>query len=122
MRVKFTCTFSASSYSAPLCLTVSGLSDTELIMTDDELHKSKGMFALKIEGFSMHSNTDPLNTSHRYMLFMRSSKNKEYSADEARCNFYNNETFCNFTLRMRKLKYLEWLEGGEVKLKMAITG
>ena len=84
LRVKFMTNFSATACAAPLCLVVSGLSENELIMTDEELKDSHGIFVLKVEGLSMHSNTDPLNTSHGYIIFMTSSKNEEYSADKGR--------------------------------------
>ena len=74
MRVKLMCTYSASGCAAPLCLVVSGLDDSELIMTDDELKKSRGMYVMKIEGFSMHSSIDPLNKSVGHIMFLRSSK------------------------------------------------
>ena len=76
MRVKFMCTHIASGCSAPLCLVVSGLSENELLMTDEELKESRGTFVLKIEGFSMHSNTDPLNKQCGHVMFMRCSKNE----------------------------------------------
>ena len=37
IRIKMICTYSASGYTAPLCLVVSGLDKTKLIMTDKEL-------------------------------------------------------------------------------------
>ena len=35
MRIKLMCTCSASGHAAPLCLVISGLDESELIMTDD---------------------------------------------------------------------------------------
>ena len=52
---------SSSGYSAPLCLIARGLHENELMMTDEELKESKGVFALKVKGFSMRSSADAIS-------------------------------------------------------------
>jgi len=121
IRIKMMCTYSASGYAAPLCLVVSGLDETELIMTDEELERSRGIYVMKIEGFSMHASIDPLNKSYGYIIFMRSSKNETYSADESRYDFCNDEIFYPFVNGIRKLKYPEWYEGSEPTPNMTIV-
>ena len=74
MRIKLMCTCSASGCATPLCLVVSGLDDSELIMTDDELKESRGTHVMKIEGFSMHSSIDPLNKSVGHTMLLGISK------------------------------------------------
>ena len=44
MRIKMTGTYGASGIAAPICLNVSGLDENELIMTDEQLSASKGIF------------------------------------------------------------------------------
>ena len=116
------CTCSVSSLSAPLCLVVSCLDETELVMTNEDLKNSQGMFVLKIEGFSVHSNVDPLNKIHEHIIFKRSSKAEDYSADEARYNYCNNKIFYQFSNNIRKLRHPKWSEGCEVCPKMTIAG
>ena len=115
------CTYSASRYVAPLCLVISGLDETELIMTENELKQSKGIYILKIEGFSMHTNIDPLNKIYGYIIFIRSLKNKIYSVNKSWYNVYNNEIFYPFVNGIRKIKYPEWNEGSEPTLKITIV-
>ena len=91
-------------------------------MTNDQLRESNGMCVLKIDGFSMHVNTDPLSASFGYTMFTRSSKNQKYSEDEGRCNYYNHETLHNFVLGIRKLRYPEWAEGNKITHEMTVTG
>ena len=93
MRIKLMRTCSASGHAALLSLVVSGLDESELIMTDDELKDYKGMYVMKIEGFSMHSSIDPLNKSVRYLMFLRSSKTESYSVEKSRCNCHNEDFF-----------------------------
>ena len=76
---------------------------------------------MKIEGFSMHSNTDPLNKSHGYIMFMRSSKDESYSVDEGRYDYYNDEIFYPFFSGIRKLRYPEWNEGYEPTPEMTVV-
>ena len=104
MRIKLACASSACSLAAPSYLVISGLDESKLVMNDKELKKSNGMLAFKINGFSMRSNTDPLNQSLGHVIFQRSSKNEYYSADKARYNFYNKEACCPFVSGIRKLK------------------
>ena len=61
IRVKLMTTYVASGYAAPLCLVVSRLDKSELIMTEEELRNSSGIYVLNVEGFSMNSNIDPQN-------------------------------------------------------------
>ena len=81
MRVKLMTTYAASGYAAPLCLVVSKLDESELIMTKEELSNSNGICVLKVEGFSMHSDIDLQNKQPGYIIFMRSSKNEKYNVD-----------------------------------------
>ena len=58
MQIKLMRTYSASGYAALLCLAVSGLDETELIITENELKQSKEIYILKVKGFSMNANID----------------------------------------------------------------
>ena len=49
IRMKLMCACSASGHAAPLCLVSSGLDETELIVTDNELEKCQGAHVMKIE-------------------------------------------------------------------------
>ena len=81
------CVCSVSGHTTLLYLVVSGLDESELIMTDDELKEHRGMCVMKIEGFSVNSSTDPLNKSVGYMMFLRSSKIESHSVDKSRCDY-----------------------------------
>ena len=76
IRIKLMHTFSSSGQPAPLCLVASGLDETELIMTDDELEQSRGIHVMQIEGFYVHASMDTLNRSYRTTTFMISSINE----------------------------------------------
>ena len=88
MRIKLMATYTAAGYAAPLCAVVSGLDENKLIMTDEELKESKGIFVLKDEGLSMHSGVDPTNKQPECIMFLRSSKNVEYNVDQTRYDYY----------------------------------
>ena len=75
-------------------------------MIKKELKNQKGIYVIKIEGFLTHLNTDLLNTSHGFfIIFMRSSKDKPYSIEKSRCDYYNDEIFYFFFSGMQKLRY-----------------
>ena len=122
MRLKFMTTYSASGYTAPLCLVVSGLNENELIMTDEELKESKGIFVLKVKEFSMHSSADPMNKQLGYIIFMRISKDEEYNVDETRHDYYNDTIFYPFTESICKLNHCKWLEDYNTKLDITVAG
>ena len=107
MILKFIITYLASGYATPLCLVISGLNENELIMTDEELKESKGIFVLKVKGFSMHSGADSMNKQPRYIMLMWSSKDKEYNTDKTRHNYYNNTIFYPFPESIRKLNHCQ---------------
>ena len=88
MRIKMTTTHGAGGISGPICITVSGLDETELLMPDDELISRRGIFVIKVQGLTTAGATNPLDTGYGYVIFMRSSKGKEYSADEAHVEYY----------------------------------
>ena len=88
MRIKMTTTHGGSGISGPICITVSGLDDTELLFSDDELIRRRGIFVIKVQGLTVAGAINPLDSGHGYIVFMRSSKGKEYSADEARTEYY----------------------------------
>ena len=122
MRLKFMTIYSASSYAAPLCLVVSGLDENELIMTNEELKESKCIFVLKVEGFSMHSGVDPIIKQPGYIIFIRSSKDKEDNIDKTRYDYYNDTIFYSFAESIRKLNYREWSEGYDTTPDMTVVG
>ena len=57
-------------------LFASHLYEIERIMTDDELKQSKGVFVLKLEGFSMYNDVDPLNKQYGHIILTRTSKKR----------------------------------------------
>ena len=60
-RVKLINAYTASGYATLLCLVVSSLNNTELIMTKKELKEWSRICVLKVTGFSIHSNIDLQN-------------------------------------------------------------
>ena len=122
MRLKFITTYSASGYTAPLCLIASDLDENKLIMTDEELKESKGIFVLKVKEFSMHSSADPMNKQLGYIIFMRISKDEEYNVDETRHDYYNDTIFYPFAELIGKLNHHEWSEGYDITPDMTVVG
>ena len=88
MQIKMTTTHGASSMSGPMCIAISGLDETELIMSDEELKNRRGIFVLKVQGFTVAGYANPLDTGYGYVIFMQSSKGKKFSADETRVEHY----------------------------------
>ena len=79
-----TTSHSASGASAPICITISGLDESKLMLSEEELERTKGVFILKIQGLTASGATDPLDQRFGHIVFQHSSKGKNYSADEAR--------------------------------------
>ena len=117
MRIKFIYGSTASEYAALLCLVVSGLSKNKLAMTDEELKNLKGIYMIEIEGFLIHLNTDSLNKSHSFIIFIRSSKDELYSVDRSRCNYYNDEIFYSFFSSIQNLDILNRMKVACPRLK-----
>ena len=88
IRIKMTTIHRASGISEPIYITISGLDETELLILDDELISKRGIFVIKVQGLTTASAISPLDTGYGYVIFMRSSKGKEYSADEAHVEYY----------------------------------
>jgi len=69
-RVRFTVTFSAGGYMAPLFMTVTGLSDSELPQSTCQ----DGVLILKIPGLCVGGTVDPRIQNYGYVAFIRSRK------------------------------------------------
>ena len=114
-----TSTHGASSMSGPMCTTVSGLDETELIMSDDTLKKQRGIFVVKVQGLTIDGSTNPMSPCYGCMTFMRSSKGKEFSADEARVEFYRKKVQLPFTFGVREIMFSELQNGAPLEPHMA---
>ena len=70
----------------------------------------------------MHSSADPMNKQPRYIIFMQSSKDKEYNVDETRYNYYNDTIFYPFAKSICKLNHREWSEDYNTTPDMTVVG
>ena len=119
MRIKMTTSHSASGVSAPMGITVHGLDDTEFLMTDEDFEKNNGIFILKIQGLTTSGGTDPLDQRFGYIVFQKSSKGKNYSADEARFLWYKQEILYDYVNGVRAILWPELTDGAPVEPHMA---
>ena len=115
MRVKMTTTHGASGTSAPMCITVSGLDETELFMSDDELVKRRGMFLIKVQGLTVAGATNPLDAGFGCKIFTRICKGKECSADDDRVECYRQNTQLPFVMEVRKVVFPELKSGASLE-------
>ena len=122
MIIKLITTYTGTGCAAPLCAAVRGLNENELLITNEELKESKGMFVLKVEGLSAHRGVGSINKQSGHTMFMRSSKNEEYNVDQARCDCYDDETHVPFVESIRELNHRHWTDRGNMLPKTTNVG
>ena len=62
---------------------------------------------MKMQCLTIAGDTNPLDAGHGHVIFMRSSKGKEHSADEARVDFYRQQTQLPFVTGVRETMFPE---------------
>ena len=71
-----------------------------------------------MQGLTVAGATNPLDSGHGYIVFMRSSKGKEYSADEARAEYYRNNMQLPFITGVREVIFPELKSGAPLESHM----
>ena len=92
MRIKMTTSHSATGQSTPSCTNASGSYESELSMREEEPKKCEGVFAIKTQGLTANSGTNPMNQGHGSMFFMLSTMHRNYSVEEGR--FFGTNRKC----------------------------
>ena len=86
---------------------MNGLDESELIMTEEEFEKNEGILVIKIQGLSANDGTSPMDQGFGCIFFTRSTKHKNYLADEARFFWCKKEILMNFINRIRAMSRFE---------------
>ena len=73
------------------------------------------MFVIKIQGLTVAGATNPLDTGFGCIIFTRSSKGKEYSADEARVECYRQNMQLPFIMGVREVIFPELKSGAPLE-------
>ena len=68
--IKMTTTRRASGISGLIFIIISSLNKKELLMLDNELKSSRGIFVMKVEGLTTTGATNPLDTGYSYVIFI----------------------------------------------------
>lgn len=84
-RIKIAVTISAAVQMARLVLVLSGLSEEELSMSQNEISNHRGMCVMKVEGLSLNGTVCPNSTDYGYIILML----KHSKSEEARHSFYD---------------------------------
>ena len=121
MRIKKTTWHSAAGQSASLLMTVNGLDESELIMTEEEFEKHKGTFVVRIQGLTVNGENKPMDQGNVCIVFMWSTKHKNYSADEAIFFWHKQEILMNFINGIRAMLCPEFNDGVPIETHVVST-